>query len=161
MTRHHLAQVNIGRLLAPLDALESAGFADNLARINALAEAAPGFVWRLTGDGDDATDIVAFDDPTILINMSVWESPEALAGFVYRSAHRDFVRGRHAWLHPMETALALWWVPAGHRPTPGEARARLETLRRLGPGPDAFTFKSLFQAPDAVASPLPNSDECA
>ena len=86
MTRYHLAQINIGRLKAPMDAPETSGFAENLDRINALAKAQEGFVWRLTGEGNNATDIVAFDDPMMILNMSVWTGPEALAAYVYTPA---------------------------------------------------------------------------
>ncbi len=156
-----LAQINIGRLSAPLDAPETRGFVDNLERINALAEQQPGFVWRLVGAGDDATDIQAFDDPMMLLNMSVWADLDRLAAFVYRTAHRDIMRQRAAWFHKIETYLALWWVPAGHRPTPAEGRARVEALARLGPTPEAFSFRQPFPAPDAVAAVLPILDECA
>lgn len=160
MTAHHLAQVNISRLIAPIDAPETADFAAALDRINALAEAAPGFIWRLVGDGGNATDIAAFDDPAILINLSVWESPDALAAFAYRTAHVEIMRRRDEWFHKTETYLALWWIPAGGLPTAADARRRLETLARLGPTPEAFTFKTRFPAPEPASSPLPNLDEC-
>ena len=161
MTSYQLAQINVARLKAPIDAPETADFAGALDRINALAESSPGFVWRLKGDGSDATDLVAFDDPTIITNMSVWESPAALGAFVYRSGHSEIMRRRAEWFHVMEVFVALWWVPAGHRPTPEEAIGRLATLERLGPGPGAFTFKTPFPAPDAAHPPLPILDECA
>ena len=156
-----LAQVNIGRLKAPIDAPEIKDFVDNLARINALAEAQPGFVWRLVGEGGDATDIRAFDDPDMAINLSVWEALEPLAAFVYRTAHRDVMRRRREWFHEMDVYMVLWWVPAGHRPTPAEARDRLETLERLGPTPQAFTFKTPFPAPDDPVEATPILEECA
>jgi len=155
-----LAQVNIGRLKAPVDAPEVRDFIDNLDRINAIAEQQPGFVWRLTGEGNNATDILAFEDPTIQINMSVWRSLDELAAFVYRTGHRDIMRRRREWFHEMETYMALWWVPAGHRPTPAEARVRLETLERCGPTAEAFTFRQPFSAPDAFAPPPPVLETC-
>jgi hypothetical protein len=158
---YQLAQVNIGRLKAPIDAPEIRDFVDNLDRINALAEAQPGFVWRLVGEGGNATDIRAFDDPAMAINLSVWESADCLAAFVYRTAHRDIMRRRREWFHVMDVYMALWWVPAGHRPTPAEARARLETLERLGPTPEAFTFGTPFPAPDVSARAEPILEECA
>ena len=158
---YQLAQVNIGRLKAPIDAPEIKDFVDNLDRINALAEAQPGFVWRLVGEGDNAMDIRAFDDPDMAINLSVWESPDHLAAFVYRTAHREIMRRRREWFHAMETYMTLWWVHAGHRPTPAEARERLETLQRLGPTSQAFTFRQLFPPPGALAEPTPILDECA
>ncbi|HZZ34752.1 MAG TPA: DUF3291 domain-containing protein [Caulobacteraceae bacterium] len=156
-----LAQINIGRLLAPIDSPQIAAFVANLDRINALAENQPGFVWRLTGEGNNATDIQAFDDPRIALNMSVWESLEALAAFVYRTGHREVMRRRREWFEaPAEAYMALWWVPAGHRPTPAEGRARLEMLQRLGPTQGAFSFREPFPAPGA-ANITPILDECA
>jgi len=161
MTRRHLAQINIGRLRAPMDAPDTAGFADNLDRINALAETQPGFVWRLTGEGNNATDIQMFDDPLQLLNMSVWTDLDALAAFVYRSDHRDVMRRRAEWFHKMELFMCLWWVPAGHEPTPEEGIARLDILRRRGPSPEAFTFREPFPAPGAADAPPAILDECA
>ncbi|CAN7355177.1 DUF3291 domain-containing protein [Phenylobacterium sp. LjRoot225] len=157
---YQLAQINIARLLAPIDAPETAEFVANLDRINALAEGSPGFVWRLIGDGDDATNLQAFDDPAIITNMSVWENLDHLAAFVYRSAHRDVMRRRKEWFSPTETYMALWWVPAGHRPSPAEGIARLKTIEALGPTADAFTFRNPFPAPDATPA-YPVLDECA
>jgi hypothetical protein len=157
----HLAQINVGRLIGPIDSPLVAGFVANLDRINALADGQPGFVWRLTGEGNNATDIQAFDDPGIALNMSVWESLEALAAFVYRSGHRDVMRRRREWFEaPAEPYMALWWVPAGHIPTPAEGRERLETLQRLGPTPAAFSFREPF-APPGAAAIAPVLDECA
>jgi hypothetical protein len=161
MTAFHLAQVNIGRLKAHIDAPVIAEFKNNLDQVNALAEASPGFVWRFTGEGTNATDVQAFEDPLMAINISVWESPAALGAYVYRSGHVGFMRRRREWFHEMDNYMALWWVPAGHQPAPEEAIARLATLGRLGPGPEAFTFKTPFPAPDAAHPPLPILDECA
>jgi hypothetical protein len=161
MTAYHLAQVNIGTLKAPVDSPMIAEFVANLARINALAESMPGFVWRLTGDGDDATDIQPYENPLIAMNMSVWTDPESLAAFAYRSAHRDIMRRRAEWFEKMELYMCLWWVPVGHEPTPQEAVERLEILRRRGPSPEAFTFKHPFPAPDTGQAPEPILDECA
>lgn len=161
MSGHHLAQINVARLKAPMDAPETADFKNNLDRINAIAEASPGFVWRLTGEGDDATDLVAFDDPMIITNMSVWESPAALGAFVYRSGHVEIMRRRAEWFHEMEVFMALWWVPADHTPSLAEALAKLALIERDGPTAQAFTFRQPFPAPDATTSPLPILDKCA
>lgn len=158
---HHLAQLNIGRLKAPIDDPLIADFAGALDRINALAETQPGFVWRLVGDGGDATDIRADPaDPNLIVNMSVWTGLEALAAFVYRSDHRDVMRRRREWFEPMEIFMCLWWVPVGHTPTVDEAMARLARLAAEGPTAEAFTFRDPFPAPggEAVASVL---DTCA
>ena len=142
---HHLAQLNVGRLLAPLDAPQSAGFVAGLEPVNALADGSPGFVWRLQDDGGDATSIRAFDDDLMIVNMSVWESAETLADFTYRSGHRDVMRKRREWFAPMNEAhLVLWWVAAGHRPDIDEAKDRLDLLRRVGPSPAAFTFRAFY-----------------
>ena len=161
MTQYHLAQINIGRLKAPMDAPETAGFANGLDRINALAEAQPGFVWRMTGEGNNATDILLFDDPMIIANMSVWADLDSLAAFVYRTEHREVMRRRAEWFHKMELFMCLWWVPAGQQPTPQEGVERLAALRRRGPSPEAFTFRHPFPAPDAAVPPPAVLDECA
>jgi len=161
VTKFHLAEVNIGRLLQPVDHPQIADFVANLDRINALAEDQPGFVWRLTGDGNDATDLKP--DPTddlLAINLSVWTDIESLGAFVYRTAHRDIMRRRREWFEAMEVYMALWWVPVGHTPTIAEAMARIALLRQMGPTADAFTFRHPFPAPDATAI-TPVLDECA
>jgi hypothetical protein len=145
----HLAQLNVGRMVAPTTAPEVAEFMAALEPINELADASPGFVWRLQTDAGNATDIHAFEDPLLLLNMSVWESIEALRAFTYTSAHTDVLRRRREWFDRLEQAhLVLWWVPAGHLPTTAEAIQRLERLRRDGPSPAAFTFRVPFQPDD-------------
>jgi hypothetical protein len=143
----HLAQVNVARMIAPLDHPSMKSFVDQLPYINALADASPGFVWRLQTEDGDATAIRAFGDPLILFNMSVWQSLDALYDYAYRSDHLKPLRNRRAWFEKLEGApLALWWVPAGHRPTVAEARERLDLLNRVGPSPEAFTFRQAFTA---------------
>ena len=138
-----------------------ADFVANLDRINALADGTPGFVWRLVGEGNNATDIQPRpDDPLFAVNLSTWTGLDALAGFVYRSAHRDIMRRRREWFEAMETYMCLWWVPAGHRPTPAEGLERLGLLERLGPAAEAFTFRHPFPAPDATPV-APVLDKCA
>jgi hypothetical protein len=161
-TRWHLAQLNIGRMVAPTTAPEVAEFMAALDPINELAEATPGFVWRLQTDAGNATDIHAFDDPLLLLNMSVWESIEALRAFTYASAHTDVLRRRREWFERLaEAHLVLWWVPAGHVPSIGEALDRLDRLRRGGPTPAAFTFRVPFE-PDAArpGDPLVDAEFC-
>ena len=135
-------------------------FADNLDPVNAQAEASPGFVWRLTGDGNNATDLLPFDDALIAINMSVWTDIPSLGAYVYRSGHIQFMRRRREWFEHMDLYMVLWWVPAGHRPTIDEAKAKLALLEANGPTPEAFSFKVPFPAPDAQ-SVAPVLDECA
>jgi hypothetical protein len=145
MTDHHLAQLNVGRLRRPLDAPESAGFVAGLKPINALADAAPGFVWRLTDEnGEDATSIHPNGDDMI-VNLSVWESRESLWNFAYRSDHLELLRHRREWFLRMAEPIAvLWWVPAGHVPSVEEALGRLALLREKGSGPEAFTFRESY-----------------
>ncbi len=150
MATHQLAQCNIGRLLAPLDSPPLAGFVDALEPINRLADRAPGFVWRLQTEDGDATAIRPFDDDMMILNMSVWESLEALAEFTYRSAHRDVMRRRRDYFEKSADAyMVLWWIPTGAVPTVAEAQRRLARLRRDGPSAQAFTFRSPFPPPDA------------
>ena len=154
MTGFHLAQVNVGRLLAPIGDPRIDAFRQALDRINAIADAQAGFVWRLTGAGNNATDIQPdTDDPLQAINASAWESVEQLAAFAYRTEHREFVRRRAEWFEAAsQPILALWWVPAGHTPGVAECLARLAALRAQGPTPFAFDFRQRFEAPAAEAA---------
>ena len=146
--KFHIAQVNIARMLAPLEDPSMAGFVDQLARINALADGTPGFVWRLADEsGGAATDIRAFEDERILVNMSVWESIEALYQFSYRGHHAGLLRDRGKWFEASSTRLALWWVPAGAVPSVDDAKRKLELLEAKGPTADAFTFRQQFPPP--------------
>ena len=152
-SRYHLAQVNIARPLGPMDSDVMAGFAAELEPINALADAAPGFVWRLQDDSGDATAIRVFDDPVIMINMSVWESVDALFEFAYHSPHVEIFRRRREWFDNFGAPyMALWWIPAGTIPTPDDAKERLERLTAHGPTPYAFTFKQRYSSPAGLAS---------
>jgi len=150
VSHHHVAQVNIGRLRAPQGSPLVAEFFAALDPINALADAAPGFVWRLQTDSGNATDIRVDDDDLVIVNLSVWESIEALREFAYRSDHRDYLRRRREWFEVLgEAYLALWWVPVGTEPTALDAVDRLARLREHGPMPDAFTFKDAFPPPSS------------
>lgn len=152
MTRHHLAQLNVGIVKAPLDSPVMADFVNNLDRINALAEATPGFVWRLQTPEGNATAIRPTEDSNFLVNMSVWEDVDALRRFVYQSAHLPIMRRRGEWFERMaEAYLVLWWIPHGHIPTVDEALARLAELRAQGPTPRAFTFRTAFPPPGAAS----------
>jgi hypothetical protein len=144
----HLAQINIGRLIAPIDDPRIAGFVSQLDSVNAVADAAPGFVWRLQSASGNATDIAYSDDPMILVNMSVWESVEALRDFVYASRHLEVFRQRAQWFEKFEKAYyCLWWIPAGHIPTVAEGRERLEHYQQHGPTAYSFWFSKLFPIP--------------
>jgi hypothetical protein len=145
-----LAQLNVGIIRGPMDSPVMAEFAANLDRVNALADAAPGFVWRLQTEEGNATAIRPFENENLLLNMSVWTDLESLKQYVYKSAHVEYLRRRKEWFEPMtEAILVLWWVPKGHRPAIDEAVARLERLRQHGPTPEAFTFKQAYEPPVA------------
>ncbi|HKR69113.1 MAG TPA: DUF3291 domain-containing protein [Streptosporangiaceae bacterium] len=161
-----LAQVNIGRLRAPIDSPTLAEFLAALDPVNAVADAAPGFVWRLQTEDGNATAIQAFEWDTagsagVIINMSVWESVETLAAFVYSIDHRTVLRRRREWFEPMREAYtALWWIPRGTIPTVGEAEDKVRYLREHGPTRAAFTLKVHFPPPgDAAELPVRGSDE--
>lgn len=147
----HLAQLNIGRIRAPMNDPIMAEFAAALDEINALAEATPGFVWRLKESNGNATSIAAYPDPLVLVNMSVWTDVASLQGFAFRSAHGKFFARRQAWFEKHDGASAvLWWIPAGHLPSIEEAKTRLAMLDTNGPAPDAFTFRQSFPPPSAA-----------
>jgi hypothetical protein len=152
MTHVHLAQVNIGRIVAPLDDPVMAGFVTRLDELNALADRSPGFVWRLQGPEGNNTYLHPFEgDERLLLNMSVWESIEHLRAYVYNTSHSDLLRQRRNWFEKFErTVLALWWIPAGHIPSVDEAKKRLASIDQHGPTPFAFTFKTTFAPDDAV-----------
>ncbi|MCU1400704.1 MAG: hypothetical protein JWN62_3813 [Acidimicrobiales bacterium] len=142
-----LAELNIARLRAPIDDPATKDFADALDAINALADASPGFVWRLQTEDGNATAIKAFDDELVITNMFVWTSVSALADYVYRSGHVELLRRKREWFERYGVAhMVLWWVPAGHRPTVTEAVERLALLHANGPSTDAFTFAKPFPA---------------
>lgn len=151
--KYHVAQVNIGRMLAPLDDPTMAGFVEMLDEINALADRSPGFVWRLQTEEGDATSLRPYEDERILFNLSVWENIEDLKSYVYKSAHADVMRNRRDWFEKFDGMyLALWWVEAGHIPTIAEAKERLEYLSENGESEMAFTFKRIFPAPGGAST---------
>jgi hypothetical protein len=143
-----VVQLNIARMIAPMDNPIMQDFFDALEPVNALADTSPGFVWRLQDESGNATSIQGFDDPSLLVNLSVWESVDALKDFVYLPGHLDFLRAKKRWFKPMSTPhLVLWWVPEGQIPTISEARSRLEALTLNGPSPEAFTLSEAFGTP--------------
>lgn len=145
---YHLAQLNIARLTAPLSDPQLADFVAALEPVNAVADASPGFVWRLQDESGNATGFNPFDDQSLIVNMSLWDSLEALRAYVVGAAHGAVLRRRREWFQKISEAYAvLWWVPAGHRPDLAEARSRLERLRASGPTADAFTMSHPFPPP--------------
>ena len=147
MAQYHIAQVNIGRVKAPVEDPIMAGFVARLDEINALAERSPGFVWRLQTSEGNATYFRPYpEDDRVLINMSVWETIESLQHYVYQTAHAELLRQRQAWFEKFAGSYtALWWVPAGHLPGMDEATKRLAHLEKHGPTQFAFTFKATFE----------------
>ena len=144
---YELAQLNIATLRAPLDSPQLVDFVANLDRVNALAEAAPGFVWRLKTDDGNATALRPLGEQ-VIVNLSVWADAESLRAYTYRSDHAAIMRRRREWFQrPAEATMVLWWVPRGRRPAVDEALERLATLRRDGPTAEAFTFARLSPPP--------------
>ncbi len=162
MSKYELAQLNIARMIEPLESPRMADFVANLDRINALAESSPGFVWRLKTEEGNATALRPLGDDT-LVNISIWRDVASLNTYVYKSAHVEVMRRRKEWFERMREAyVVLWWVPRGHRPAVEEAIAKLELLRAKGPTRDAFTFRRAFLPPDAAqpGAPFAFGDEC-
>jgi len=148
MAKWQLAQINIGRTVAPLDDPSMSDFMAALDPVNRAADDSPGFVWRLQDGSGHATYIRVFDDPRMIINLSIWESIEALRNFTYRSDHTTVLARRKQCFEALDRPhVALWWTPAGSRPTAAEGLARLDHLMRNGPDAFAFTFAKTFAAP--------------
>jgi len=154
MSTHCLAQINIAHGRAPIDDPVMHGFASRLQEINEVAERSPGFLWRLTSeDGRSSGYVQAFDDPCMIVNVSTWESLDALRAYVYRSEHSQLVRARAKWFRPMSgPTVALWWVESHAVVTVEDGLEHLATLARLGPTVAAFTFKQHFRCPEPCAS---------
>ncbi|MGB1286354.1 MAG: DUF3291 domain-containing protein [Aggregatilineales bacterium] len=146
----HLSQLNIARALAPMDSETMSGFMARLDEINAIADDAPGFVWRLQTEDGDATALRPYPgEDLMLVNMSVWESVDALFQYTYATDHIEVMRQRRKWFEHMEVAFfCLWYIPIGHIPTVDEAKARLAYMREHGATPYAFTFKQRFTIED-------------
>ncbi|HEX6095525.1 MAG TPA: DUF3291 domain-containing protein [Thermoanaerobaculia bacterium] len=155
MKRYHIAEVNIGRVRASLEDESMQGFVSRLDEINELAERSPGFVWRLKSDVGPSSYLKPYDDERILVNLSVWESVEALKDYTYRTAHAEVLRDRKSWFEKFEGVfLALWWVPVGHTPSVDEAKQRLAHLEQHGPSQFAFTFKTVMPPDESFLAAL-------
>lgn len=142
---YHLAQANVAYARCDHDDPRLADYMARLDEMNQLADASPGFVWRYLTDSRDPAQR-EFADPRVLFNMSVWTSVEALHAYTYRTAHAEVYARRRRWFADVHAvvgghALAMWWIPAGARPTVAEAQERLALICAEGPGPRAFTFK--------------------
>ncbi len=141
----HLAELNIGRFKHPTSDPRMAGFMDNLDRVNAIAERSPGFVWRLKGDNNNATEFRVGDD--MAVNLSVWEDAKSLENYVFKTVHAQFYRNRAAWFDLLEKPhMVMWWVPEGHRPSLDEAYARLRQYEAEGPTGHAFGWAEIMDA---------------
>ena len=159
-TLFHLAEFNVAKAMTPIDSPAMAEFVAQIAEVNAAAEAAPGFVWRLKSDADVVYP-ESLSDATLLVNMSVWVSVEDLYRYIYSGRHLEVFRDRSKWFGERQApGLAAWWIPAGHIPNLEEAQARLEHLRKYGPTAAAFSLKKPFPPPairlKADAQPLYN-----
>ncbi len=144
MRTHDLAQLNIAKLLHPIDSAELQDFVGNLDRINALAENSDGFIWRLIAEFNSAVDQHYFG-PDVIVNMSTWHDVKALHAFVYRSAHTEILKRRKEWFSEMKHYSVMWWIPHGTTPTIAEARERLTLLEKKGPTEQAFVFNQMFE----------------
>lgn len=163
-TTYGLAQVDIARLEAPLDSPRLKDFVDALDPVNADAEAADGFVRRLQDESGNATNVPFFGDRWLIVNLTVWRDIDALKAFMYQGRHREMLARRREWFERLDEAVtALWWVPAGHRPTVAEAEARLLHLRTNGPTPYAFTLRTSFPpgASEPVLGEVPEGLGCS
>ena len=153
---HHIAEINIAQAKDTMDSKTMADFVARLDEINALAESAPGFVWRLKTEDNNALSLRPFEDEFIIVNMSVWENIELLHQYVYYSNHVEVFRRRREWFNVLKNpAVVMWWIPARHIPTVEEAKQKLELLEKFGPTPVAFTFKQQFAVQDMLSYQQP------
>ncbi len=144
--KYQLAQINVARMRGVnLDDPIMREFKENIDAVNALAESAEGFVWRLKDESDNAMSFRPYEDEQILINVSVWKDVSSLEKFTYQTFHSSFVKRRKEWFQKYgEAHYALWWIPQGELPTLDDCVARLEHLQSEGPSSHAFTFKKVF-----------------
>jgi len=149
---HEIAQINVARAVASLDDPRMADFVARLDEVNRLGDESPGFVWRLQGASGNATDLRVDGDPLVIVNLTVWRSPDHLFAYTYRSDHRNVFARRFEWFERWEgPSVALWWQPTGTIPTIDDGLRRLQLLAEHGPTPGAFTFKQRFPPPDLTA----------
>ena len=142
-----LAQINIARMLAPLESEAMKEFRDFLAPVNLLAESSPGFVWRYRDENAFRFEM-PWEDDMVIVNMSVWKDVESLKNFTYQTVHSYFLKSRKKWFHQLDHPhTVMWWVNDGYIPSLIEAKAKLDLLEKKGPTEDAFLFPQaeLFQ----------------
>ncbi|MEC3860038.1 DUF3291 domain-containing protein [Mesobacterium sp. TK19101] len=147
---HHLAELNVGRLLAPTDDPRVAEFMENLDRINGMGKRMPGFVWMMEGSGEPGTgntDAKIGGDPQFVSNLTVWEDVASLETFVWKTVHKQFYDRRQDWFEVLgEMHFVMWWVPFGHTPTLDEALTRLDHRKTHGDSDHAFGWGWLKDA---------------
>jgi hypothetical protein len=147
---HHLAELNVGRLVAPTDDPRVADFMAALDRVNGLGKRMPGFVWMMEGSGEPGTgntEVKIGGDPLFVSNLTVWEDVETLETFVWNTVHRQFYARRAEWFEVLgRMHFVMWWVPEGHRPTLEEGLARLDRLQAHGDSDEAFGWSWLQEA---------------
>lgn len=150
-TNYQLAQINIGRMKGvDINDPIMKEFVENLDAINATAESSEGFVWRLKEDNNNATSLNPYDDEQVIVNISVWQSIEALEKFMYKSSHVEFLRRRKEWFQKFgKPYTAMWWIKAGQYPTVQDAVAKLDQLQKTGATEEVFDFRNKFPTPDA------------
>lgn len=154
----HVAEFNIGRLKHPVGDPRIESFVSQLDEINRLADRSPGFIWRLKAEEQGGRVIQAYEDPLIIVNLSVWESIEALEDYTYQTAHRQVLHDRRQWFQPLQgPSLVLWWIPAGQLPSAAQGRQKLEQLEREGASPQAFTFRNRYPPPPESRAKTPSS----
>jgi hypothetical protein len=162
---HHLAQVNVSRLLAPLDSPLLAPFVAALDEVNAEGERSPGYRWRLQTESGNATDVEGFgwdvgDSHGVIVNLTTCADTRSLSDFIFGGRHLEIMRRRREWFHPVvEATTALWWIPAGTRPGVEDAEGRVRHLRKHGPSPYAFTIRHHYPGPDASVSRMQTNND--
>jgi hypothetical protein len=153
MSNYHLAQLNIAKAKDEMNSATMKGFVDRLDEINSLADRSPGFIWRLQTEEGDATSIKIFNDPSLIVNMSVWENIESLKNYVYKSVHIELIRSRNEWFHKMDRLhQVLWYVPIGHKPSVEEAEAKLLYLEQHGSTENAGNSKKCITSRSSIAT---------
>ena len=150
MNKFNLAQVNIAKRLAPMDDPIMQDFVNNVDGMNAIADAADGFVWRLKDEDKDEA-IEVFQDETLIINISIWKNIDALFNYTYKSGHIEVFKRKKEWFTKLKMMhMAFWYVPEGYEPTFQDAKDRLDYLNTHGNTPYAFDFKTKFSVEDAL-----------
>ena len=145
---HHLAQLNVGRLVASTDDAQVAPFMRALDAVNGIGKRSAGFVWMMEGAGEAVgnTGAKIGGDPQFVSNLTVWESALHLEQFVWNTVHSQFYTRRAEWFERMDRPhFVMWWVPIGHRPPLNEALDRLAFLTANSDTDHAFGWAYLTE----------------